>query len=434
MGKQKVPSVKGMNDIMPERLRKMQFVENLLLQLSYNYGYLQVKTPSVEHAELYTRTSEFSEEKSYPVIDPKDRGLVLKNDPCAPLVRFAIENLVNRQPAPFKLVACDSIFRSTNRRRREFRMFNLACFGISEPTADAEVLQLLISFLEARGLAGCRITFNNLQLYTSLLAIEVNNSEKAGAILHQIRFANDLESVGEILTASQISEPIGSIILQLWSGVQDASVLRGISCALNRDHFTEAVEHLVNFEASLRNSDLNLISLNTSNLHGTGFYSGLTYKLIAPGEKGREIADGGRYDNMFDQLGGPDIGACGIGLGIERLVEILESYDCQTQESAQKSLFLINELECQSFTRWSKIIRQLRMEGFRVEEDLSQKKFQKSFARAKLLGYDFVLVLKSAKEGIILQIIEVNSLKVTEHNIDNEEYFCILLKRLITEK
>jgi histidyl-tRNA synthetase len=430
MRKQTVPSVKGMNDILPDRLRKMQFVENLLLQLSYNYGYLQVKTPSVEHAELYTRTSEFSEGKSYPVIDPKDRGLMLKNDPCAPLVRFAIENLVNRQSAPFKLVVCDSIFRSTNRKRREFRMFNLACFGIAEPTADAEILRILVDFLETRGLVGCKITFNNLQLYTSLLFKEVEDTEKVGAMLHQVRFANDLEAVREILIASQISEPISSVVLQVWSGVQDTSVLRKIASTLNFYPFTEIVECLVNFETILRSRGLDQISLNTSNLHGTGFYSGLTYKLIAPGEKGCEIADGGRYDNMFTQLGGPDMSACGIGLGIERLVEILDSYGCQTQEpNTRKSVFVINELDRESFAKWSKTIRQLRIEGFKIEEDLSQKKFQKSFTRAKLLGYDLVLVIRPAGDSITVQIIETSSLLVKELTMDNEVELYALLRR-----
>ncbi len=429
MGKQKVPSVKGMNDILPERLRKMQFVENLLLQLSYNYGYLQVKTPSVEHAELYTRTSEFSEEKSYPVIDPKDRGLVLKNDPCAPLVRLAIENLVNRQPAPYKLVACDSIFRSTNRRRREFRMFNLACFGVPGSMADAEMLRLLVDFFEARGLVGCKITFNNLQLYTSLLSKEVDDPEKVGSILHQIRFATDLKAVREILTTSQVSEPIGSVILQLWSGIQGTAELMRIADSLECNPFTEAVVHLEAFETMLQSHELNLAILNTANLHGTGFYSGLTYKLIAPGEKGREIADGGRYDDMFTQLGGVGMGACGIGLGIERLVEILESYGCQTQESTTcKSVFVINELDRESFAKWSKTIRKLRLEGFKIEEDLSQKKFQKSFARAKLLGYDLVLVMRPAGDSITVQIIDASTLLVRELTIDNEAELYSLLQ------
>lgn len=427
----KLQPVKGMHDILPEGLMKVDHMKSLFLRTSERYGFLHVQTPTLESAEIYRATSDFPEEKCYSIDDCKGRKMILRSDPDAQFVRLVANHFLYA-PKPVKLAFCGSVFRSWNIHRREFTMFSIATFGVGESTADAEILRVIADVAEEVGFPGYRVEFNNLQLFSSIICVDNAKSrseDEVGDILHAVRFADDSKAVTVILESHHLPMNIIDAVLSLLYCDGDAyNVLDKLGKAF--PSLISETEKTLAFEASLARHGLQNLRFNVSNLHGTGFYSGFTYRIF-PKDGPREIGDGGRYNHMMQQMQGSSMPATGIGLGIERFVELMDANHCSASFSQKAKSIVVAYVDPGLADRCRATLRLARSSGCIVEEDLASRSFDKAFRYAKSKRYSRVIMASiSEKEaGIHLKIVNLdddraNSLVVR----DPEELGVILLK------
>jgi histidyl-tRNA synthetase len=430
----KVQLIKGMHDILPEDLIKIKYVESLFLRVAERYGFFLVQTPILESDEVYKSTSEFPEEKCYSLVDSKGRKMILRSDPDAPLVRLVANNFMYA-PKPIKLAFCGSIFRSWNIHRREFNMFNVNTFGISESTADAEVIRVITDVVEEVGFPGYRIEFNNLRLFSSIICAadtESRRDEEVRDILYAIRFASDAESMISALQLYHLPKGIIDGILALLACGDNESRAYDVLAKLRSEFpsLIPEIEKTLAFKTSLDNQGIQNSRLNISNLHGTGFYSGLTYRIF-PKEGSREIGDGGRYDGMMQQRYGVTMPITGIGVGIERFVELMRANHCSITFPVRPKSIVVAYSDSQTAISCKSVLREVRLAGHIVEEWFANCGFDKAVNYAKSKKYSRVVLVNTSKinKGMHLRVINLDDDQADSMVVCNlEEMRIILLK------
>ena len=428
----KARTVKGMRDLLPEDLAKIGHIESLFLKTASQYGFVHVQTPTLEMAEIYQSTSEFPQARCYSLVDGRGRNLVLRSDPDAPLARLVACHF-RYDPKPIKLAFCGSIFRSWNPRRREFRMFSINTFGIDEPTADAEILRVVADVVEAVGFPGYRIEFNNLQLFRSIIATASTGSggeDSVNDILYAIRFAPNQESVISLLDSHHLPRNIIDAILLLLE-CSDEFKAHDILVGLGREFplLIPELEKTMALREALEDQGLKHSHLSVANLHGTGFYSGFTYRLF-PQDNPKEIGDGGRYDRMMQQMHSEAMPATGMGLGIERFIELMAVSHCSMTLPSQPQRIIVAYAEASLAVICRSVLRRLRVNGRMVEEDLVIRGFDKTVRYAKSKKCNRVVMIRPGfSEQLRLKILNLDDDQAESLIVYNQaELFGVLLK------
>lgn len=376
--KKEVPkSPRGTEDLFEPQLLKIEAVTSRLFKEARAWGFTRIDLPTFEHDEVFRRTAEFSEDTSYLFSDKSGRPLVLRPDINAPITRAVINNL-SSTPAPIKLFFADKVFRYRHASKREFRMFGLETYGVSSPLADAEVLRIAANVVEDLGFPGYEIEYGNLQIYYKFLQEivgKIQNPPDSRTLFHKLRSAKDVSLAAGILKDSNVpSEDSEKLLIMLFSSGKDDESF-SILTALSRD--SKAIEEELGktkrFKEALQEFGLDNTRLSIGNLHGTGFYSGFTYRLT-PGKSPMPLVDGGRYDTMAESLGGNQTPATGLGLGIERLIYLAEQQNIPIGESQAKKGVIISFEQDQLRSDLRPILQAARENGFILEEELVKRK------------------------------------------------------------
>lgn len=392
---------RGTRDLFEQDLVKIESVSAMLFRLARTWGFTRVDTPTFEHAELFRSTATFSEEKCYVFRDKSERELVLRTDLNAPMVRAVICEL-GKKLGPHKLFFCDKVFRYRKSKKREFLMFGLETFGSFGEQADAEVLRIVGDAVLGFGFPGFTIEFGNVRIIPVLLE---EAAGRAGitldipSITNVIRTAKHPEAMASVLSLKGLwpgtIELLCEVRFRPVAGDEAFAVLERV--CRNYPTVCSELDRLMRFRDALREYGLTQNTLSLSNMHGTGFYSGLTYRLI-PGGCPEELADGGRYDHMSEAIGGPAMPACGVGFGIERFIRFAERQDLTVPQERIHRI-LIYFMDSTSALDLRSGLSILRAGGVSVEEELNPRKRIKTVRYAQTRGHHLVFFVRTGTSG-----------------------------------
>ena len=186
---------KGMKDVLPADSAKWQFVEELFRKTAEKYGFTEIRTPMVEHTELFARgigdTTDVVQKEMY-TFEISERSLTLKPEGTAGVVRSFIENKLYAEGLPAKyyyITPCYRYEKMQQGRQREFHQFGIELFGSSNMLADAEVCFGMFGFQVVKAKRLCR----DLDIQADVLVVRVT------ALAHVFFKLNDCLSHGDIL-------------------------------------------------------------------------------------------------------------------------------------------------------------------------------------------------------------------------------------------
>lgn len=368
---------RGMEDLFENRLLKIEATTEMLFKKARTRGFTRIDLPTFEHEEVFRRTAEFSEDTSYLFSDKSGRPLVLRPDINAPITRAVINNL-SSSPSPIKLFFADKVFRYRHASRREFRLFGLETYGVHSPLADAEVLRVAADVVEEIGFSEHEIEYGNLSIYSRFLQEIITRAQSAidpKNLLYQLRSANSASTAMGILRDSHIRDDDSEKLLTLLfsSGKDDEgfSILKMLS--RSSQAIEEELERTNKFKDALKEFCLDNVRFSLNNLHGTGFYSGFTYRL-SPTKDSMPLADGGRYDTMAENLGGNHTPATGLGMGIERLIDYAEQQNLVIPDLCKKKGAIIVFEQNHLRTDLRLVLQDARKTGIILEEELVKRK------------------------------------------------------------
>ncbi len=323
-------AVKGMNDILPPDSARWEWFESKVRALMARYGYANVRTPIVEPTALFVRglgeVTDIVEKEMYSFTDAMNGDkLTLRPEATAGIVRAMVEHntLYNGPLRVWSQVALFRHERPQKGRYRQFHQIDVEALGFAGPDVDAEQILMCRALLRDLGLADSDV---RLEL-NSLGQPAERNAHRAALIKH---FEGHAEALDEDAKRRLHSNPLR--ILDSKNPVMQAVV----EAAPKLMDFlgAESLAHLNAVRAVLDAAGLSY-RINPRLVRGMDYYNLTVFEWITDklGSQGT-VCGGGRYDGLFEQLGGKPTPAVGWGMGIERLLLLLEELGIQVPTSA----------------------------------------------------------------------------------------------------
>jgi histidyl-tRNA synthetase len=323
------PSVKGMNDILPPEVSKWHFLEQKARDLLEAFAYREVRTPILEYTPLFVRSvgevTDVVEKQMYTFDDRDGRSVTMRPEGTAAAVRAYIERAMwNTEPVT-RWYYMGPMFRHERAQRgrlRQFHQVGAELFGVNEPTADAEMIAMLVALLVQLGLpAGAvQVTLNSL-----------GEPEERAAYRDALVafFSANLDALDEESRRRLGQNPLRILDSKnpdVQKLVASAPVLLDSLGEASRSRFGKVREALTALGVAYE--------VDPRLVRGLDYYTATIFELkTTAGELGAQntVCGGGRYDRLVESLGGPKTPALGFGLGIERtllaLAEPAESYE-----------------------------------------------------------------------------------------------------------
>ena len=314
MGGVKYRAVKGTRDLLPPESERFAATEAVAREVFGSYGYAEIRTPVLESTDLFARsvgeTTELVHKEMYTFPDRKGRSLTMRPENTAGVVRALVERGVQEIPKPIRLWYAGPQFRYEQPqagRYREFHQIGAELIGVAAVAADVELLGMLFAFLRRLGYEGIRARINCVP--TGAARDAFSQALRDHLRPHAGRFGADDQRRLE-------QNP-----LRLFDS-KDPEVQALLKEAPRTLDFldTKAAAHHEELKKQLPGSGVDFFEDPTL-VRGLDYYT-LTVFEVTSGSLGAQdaILGGGRYDNLFAELGGPPMPAVGFAIGEDRLV------------------------------------------------------------------------------------------------------------------
>ncbi len=379
----KIAGVKGMNDILPAEVGRWQEMERVAREVFALYGYREVRTPVVEHAQLFARgvgeATDIVNKEMYVFEDKGEELLALRPEGTASTVRAFIEHGAHVE-GPQKWFYMGPMFRRERPQKGRYRQFHqIGCeaFGIAEPALDAEQIALLADYfgrlgvkaelrLNSVGDQNCRPAYlADLKAYLSSRKAELCPDCNDRIERNPLRVLDcKVESCQPVLNA--------------------APRLLDRLCEECRTHFDQVKAALDALGVAYR--------VDPRLVRGLDYYVRTAYEFTSDALGSQSaVAGGGRYDGLVETLGGPPTPGIGFALGEERLAMILEKAGRAPPAQAPEVFFVTADAE--GATEALRRAAELRRAGIACELDPRGGKMKAQFRQAERVGARYAVVL-----------------------------------------
>lgn len=415
-----IKRVKGTYDVLPSETYKWQALEKKIREILSLYNIREMRTPIMEYSAVFHRDSELSDmvtKETYNFDDRGNRKLTLRPEGTAGIIRGYVENKMYRTQEVEKVYYIGPNFRyerPQKGRYRQFNSFGIEAIGATNPALDAEMIVISYDFIKRLGLKGVRVKINSLGDYES------SQNYKNALISH---FSPQINELCVDCQKRLIKNP-----------------LRILDCKLDQNHEVvkqaPTTQDFLTSEAKVYFKDV-LMHLNETNIcyeiaprlvRGLDYYSHTVFEIQADIEgfgAQNTLCGGGRYQQLISELGGPDLGAVGVGFGMERLLLALDAEDVEFAKERQLDAFII-ATNTEYKTKVSKILYELRQANIVVDTNYTFKSFKAQLKQALRLNARYLIILgeKEYKEGLV-------GIKDTKTEIQENVLFSKIQKYLL---
>jgi histidyl-tRNA synthetase len=381
-----IKAPRGTKDILPSDVYKWNYVENIFKNICSRFGYKEIRTPIFEDTRLFKRgvgeSTDIVQKEMYSFKDNGGREITLKPEGTAPVVRAFIENKLYADQQPTKLYYITPCFRYERPqagRLREFHQFGIEIFGTENPSADAEVIGVAMSFFKELGLDKLELRINSIGCPEC--------REKYNQILKEY-LRDKLPRLCETCRDRYDRNPMRIIDCKVEScqaELKDVPLMLNYICDTCREDFESLKENL-----SLMGIEY---LVDSGIVRGLDYYTKTAFEIVSK-EIGAQatVCGGGRYDGLIEELGGPPMPGVGFGMGIERLLLTLENNSIEIPKLKNLDVFIVSIGE-NSEKEAIRLLYQLREKGFCVEKDYMNRGTKAQFKFANRLNVSYVIVI-----------------------------------------
>ena len=309
-------AIRGMNDILPDEAQGWLAFEEIVRSTMFRHGYRNIRTPLLEHTGLFKRAigevTDIVEKEMYTFTDELNgEQLTLRPEATASTVRAAIEHSLTYN-GPVRLWYAGPMYRHERPQKgryRQFHPFGAEALGFAGPDVDAELIVMCAALWKELGLEGIRLELNSIG----------SSDERAR---HRVELVSFLETKIEALDADakrrMHTNPLRVLDSKnpvVQEATKSAPVLMNFLGEASLAHF-EGLKKLLTAAGVA-------FSVNTRLVRGLDYYNLSVFEWITTelGAQGTVCA-GGRYDGLFEQIGGKPTPAVGFAAGMERLIAL----------------------------------------------------------------------------------------------------------------
>ena len=377
---------KGTKDMLPEQAYKWHYVEEKFADICRKYGFKEIRTPMFEHTEVFQRgigdTTDVVQKEMYTFNDHAGRSITLKPEGTSGAVRAFIEHKQYAEVQPTKYYYDTDCFRyekPQSGRLRHFHQFGIEVFGTSNMLADAEVICLANDFLTDLGVKEIELRINSVGCpecrakYRQALIdfIKPRYDELCGTC--KDRYERNPMRILDC--KSEICQGI----------VKDAPRMLDYLCDDCRQAFEELKTNLTSMGIGY--------TIDPNIVRGLDYYTKTAFEFVTTkiGAQGT-VCGGGRYDHLIEELGGPPIPGVGFGLGIERLLLLMDANEAYFPEDQGVEVFIaVMGERAKAFGL--KLCREMRQKGIVAEMDTLARNIKGQFKYADRLNARYTLVI-----------------------------------------
>ena len=410
----KLTAVKGMNDIFPPESAQWEWFEQHVREVMGSYAYGVIRTPIVEHTQLFVKgtgeTTDIVEKEMYSFEDRLNgEQLTLRPENTPGVVRAAIEHNLTYEGGK-RLYYVGPMFRHERPQRGRYRQFyqvGAEALGFAGAEVDAELIVLASHLLEHLGLPGVRVELNSLGLPAE------RQQHRVALIAHFERHAALLDADAQRRLHTNPLRILDTKNPLMQEMVLQAPQLLAFLGQASLKHF-ETVQSLLTACGVPW-------SVNPRAVRGLDYYSHTVFEFITDelGAQGT-LCGGGRYDGLFEVLGGKPTPGVGWGMGIERVLELVRVRGLAASAPAPDAYAVIPDAE--SLPVAFQVLQSLRVAGVRVQmfagTQAGPGSMKAQFKRADSSGARFALVfgaqelsqgqviVKSLRDGAGAQVLQ----------------------------
>lgn len=384
-----IQAIRGTRDILPSEAPLWATIESIARDVLAQSAYREIRTPVFEKTELFARgigeATDAVGKEMYSFEDRGGRSIALRPEITAGLVRAFIQNKLYAQGGVQRLWHLGPAFRYERPqagRQRQFHQLDVEILGSRDARADVEIIAIATNILTTLGLSALSLDLN------SVGSGEDRQAYRDALVAYFSPFKDELDTDSQDRLTRNPLRILDSKDKRTQEIVVDAPSLLDFLSDDSQRHFDNVQQHLTNIGIDF--------NINPRLVRGLDYYTHTAFE-IQSSDLGAQatVCGGGRYDGLVSQLGGPDTPAIGFGMGIERLIILLEQLG-KFQTAPDLDIYLISRGEKAEFQSVS-LANQLRQQGLSVEIDLSASAFGKQFKRADRSGAVVGLILGDAE-------------------------------------
>lgn len=384
----KLQKPKGTQDILPADSAKWQYVENVARETFKKYNYGEIRTPMFEHYEVISRsvgdTTDIVTKEMYDFHDKGDRHITLRPEGTAPVVRSYVENklFAPEVQKPVKVYYIGSMFRYERPqagRLREFHQLGVECFGSKNPATDVETIAMAYQLFNTLGIKDITLHLNSLGNTESRLAY------RQALIDYLTPMRDSLSKDSQRRLDENPLRVLDSKEKEDKLAVENAPSILDYLDEESQAHFDEVRTML---------ESLNIpYVIDTNMVRGLDYYNHTIFEFITTIDKSElTICAGGRYDSLVEYFGGPETAGFGFGLGLERLLLVLDKQGITLPVEEGLDVY-IAVLGSEANGKALELAQAIRHQGFKAERDYLGRKIKAQFKSADAFKAKTVITL-----------------------------------------
>ena len=377
---------RGTQDLLPENSFKNQWLESTLAKTAADFGFSEIRFPTFEHTELFNRsvgdTTDIVQKEMYTFEDKGGRSITLRPEGTASAMRLMLENGLDKGLLPVKayyLIPCFRYEKPQAGRLREFHQFGVEFFGSATPKADCEIIALADECIRRLGVRGVSLNINSI-------GCPECRAEYRTALVEYFKKREDK-------LCKQCRERLATNPLRVLDckdtdcdgDVENAPVITDYLCGECREHFEQVKTLLTESGVAF--------SVNPRIVRGLDYYNGIVFEFISSdiGAQGT-VCGGGRYDGLSAQMGGSPICGLGFGMGLERMLLLLEKQGLLPDSGNGCRVFIGSMGEAAGKEAF-RIALELRREGVAAEYDSVGRSVKAQMKYADKINAEYTVVL-----------------------------------------
>lgn len=304
-----------MEDILPGEIEKWQWLEEKARIFFEANGFKEIRTPILEPTELFVRSigeaSDIVHKEMYTFQDRGERNMTMRPEMTASVARSVIEKGLLKTTKSLRFYYIGPMFRAERPqagRKRQFHQIGIEIINEPAPAADFEAIRLAYRFLTYVGVQKLVLKINDL-----------------GGKAERSKLA---KALGEYFSKNK------SVLCEDCLYRLEKNVLRILDCkqqtcqpVIQKAPWEDILPLSENFKKLTAELEAHKIpfKLERRLVRGLDYYDGIVFEIAAEGLGAQDaVAGGGRYDELYEELGGGKIPCTGFSLGIERLLTALE--------------------------------------------------------------------------------------------------------------
>ncbi|XP_073014670.1 histidine--tRNA ligase, chloroplastic/mitochondrial [Primulina eburnea] len=374
---------KGTRDFPPEEMRLRNWLFQNFREVSQSFGFEEIDFPVLESEALFIRKAgEEIRDQLYCFEDRGNRRVALRPELTPSLARLVIQKgkSVSLPLKWFTIGQCWRYERMTRGRRREHYQWNMDIIGVSDVTAEAELISSIVTFFKRIGITASDVGFKVssrkvLQEVLRRYSVPESSFGRVCVIIDKIEKI-PIDDIKKELRSTELSDEVIEELLQILSVKSLPKLEEKLGDSV------EAIAELKKLFSLAENYGFSeWIQFDASIVRGLAYYTGIVFEGFDREGKLRAICGGGRYDRLLSTFGGDDIPACGFGFGDAVVIELLKERQLLPELNLQVEN-IICSLDPDLQGAASAVAAKLRENGQGVDLVLENKPLKWVFKRA----------------------------------------------------